>query len=243
MLLAIGVGAAVALVARYVLVQIVTAEQLAGAPSWLVATAAGAAFSFVTVVGLVPRHVELARDPVGEAYGRLPAGDAEVAELCQRGFALWTRSADGLAADDPSRQTLEEAVLRLFDVAGRWSAVDAEGAPALAASLTERMAALDRRIEATADEVAREQYREARAALAEQLRYVDDIATSRERVVARMHNYLAVMERLRLAVVNLRSTTASRAAGEVAPLVSSLEEIGNDIAACSEALASEQVDG
>ena len=99
------------------------------------------------------------------------------------------------------------------------------------------MESLEQRIANTEDEITRNQYEQAKAALAEQLRYIKDIGTSRERVLARMHNYLAAMERLRMAVINLESTNASRdAATDVQPLVTDLEKIGADMDSCSEAL-------
>ncbi len=236
LLIGLAVGALIAVAATHVFAHVATASQLSSLPGWLVAALAGSAFSLVSVVALLPRHLDVARDPVADAYDQLHGiGNGEVRDLVDRGYQLWTKSAASLPDDDPHRHTLQEGVVRLFEVAGRWNNSEAEGAPRLAASLVDRMENLDQRIEGTSDPVATQQYQQAKAALAEQLRYLEEIGTSRERVLARMHNYLAAMERLRLAVINLESANASRDA--VQPLLSDVEEMGRDIVSSAEAMA------
>lgn len=236
-LIAVAAGAGAALLAKHALGSIATAQELSAGPSWLVAGAAGAAFSFVSILALLPRHVELVRDPIGESYQALePKVEGEIGELVGRAYSLWTEARDHLAEDDANRETLAEGVLRVFAVAQKWTASSADETRAKADSLVERMEKLDARIEGTDDAVAKAQYEEAKTALAEQLRYINNIGTSRERVLARMHNYLAAMERLRLAVVNLETANASREA-DVEPLVSNIAEIGEDIDSCAEVLS------
>jgi hypothetical protein len=234
--LAIGAAAAVAGVALWVQTQVLVAEELASLPAWSLAGLAGLAFSMVSVVALVPRHLEVRRDPIGEAYRDLSQRTSgEVKELLARAYELWSKAGAELPEEDDSRRLLAEAVTRLFDTARRWIAIDADGSQAQTASLTDRIAQLDERISNARDEVVRTQYEQAQAALAEQLRYLEDIATHRERVLARMHNYLAVMERLRLALVKLESADASREALD--PIVSDLQELGHDIETSAAALA------
>jgi len=234
---AIAGGAVLALVARYCFTSIATARELAGAPGWLSAVLAGAAFSLVTAVALLPRHLEVARDPVSAAYKDLHGAlSGEVADLVEGGHRLWAEASASLAEGDIHRRTIEEGTLRLFEVARHWR-TDAGAAAPSAAELTERLATLDQRVEATQDPVARDQYRQAREGVAEQLRHLESIGTNRERVLARMHNYLAAMERLRLAVAKLQSANASRTAEEVQPLASDVADLGRDIDACAEAMA------
>ena len=234
----IAVGAAVTLVAGYAVGRINTAAALRAVPDTLVMALAGGSFALISAVALVARHVELVRDPVGEAYGATArASVGEIRALVDRGHAVWTEAAARLPAGDANRTTLEEGALRLFEVARRWRASEADGAGPSRASLGERMDELDRRIEACTDTVSRDQYRMAREALAEQVRYIENIDTSRERVVARMHNYVAAMERFRLAAIRLDTATASRAAVDVAPLAASLDALGADMDACCDGLA------
>jgi hypothetical protein len=215
---------------------------LAGLPAWATAALGGGAFALVTAAALLPRHLYVAHDPVSAAHRELRGAlSGEVAELVDRGHRLWTGSAARLPEGDLHRRTLEEGVLRLFDVARHWRADGPEGAAAETAALTDRLATLEARIAGGGDAVAREQYQQAAEAVREQLGYLGTIATNRERVLARMHNYLAAMERLRLALVNLTAANASRTAVEVGPLVTDVKELGRDIDSCAEALA--EVDG
>jgi hypothetical protein len=68
LLVALGVGAVVALVARHAAVSIATTHALASLPAWAVGSMAGAVFAFVSVVALLPRHLEVARDPVAGSW-------------------------------------------------------------------------------------------------------------------------------------------------------------------------------
>lgn len=237
LLAAMATGALIATLGRHVFTSVVTASELASMPSWLVSAGAGAAFSLVSVFALLPRHIEIVRDPVAATYDDLADSlTGEVKELVDRGYALWQKSVDELDRDDVNLATLQEGVLRLLGVAERWRTVEGAGTDETAAALVERIDGLDARIAKTDDAVTKNQYQQAKTALVEQLRYIKDIGVSRERVLARMHNYLAAMERLRMAVINLASSNASRDAVDVQPLIDNLQLIGADMDSCSEAL-------
>lgn len=242
---AVGVLGAFAatLVARFVLVKLTSAPELASWPPWLVAAGSGAAFAFTLVLALLPRHLEVIIDRVAEARARhRPRLTGEVAELADRAHALWQKVESTLDRADPARRAIEDSVVRLYDVAGRWQAVESDGARQPADALVERMQQIDSKLAATEDPVAKEQYEQARGALAEQLRYIKEIGTSRERVVARMHHYLAAMERLRFAVINHRSHDASRLSTDVQPILDDLKDLGRDIDFTSDALGEVETD-
>jgi hypothetical protein len=230
-------GLAAALLARFVLVKLTTAPELAGLPGWLLAAAAGAAFAFMLVLALLPKHLDVVVDRVAEARGKHRTRlSGEVAELADRAHALWTQVEASLDRADPARRAIEDSVIRLYEVAGRWQAVECDGARTPADALVERMQQIEAKLAATEDAVAKEQYEQARGALAEQLRYLREIGTSRERVLARMHHYLAAMERLRFAVINHRSHDASRLSTDVQPILDDLKDLGRDIDFNSDAL-------
>lgn len=218
-------AAAVAvLTARFVVASFLAAPALAAAPVWAMAAGAGASFGLVAAVGLLPRHLELRCDRVGQAWEAIGGrGTGEIHQILERAVELWRRVDASLEQDSPVRRTIEDSVLRLFEVAGRWRSVEAEGAASSAEALVARMEEIDARIVRSEDPVARGQYEKARAALATQLQYVREIAISRERVVARMHHYLTAMERLRFAVVSHRSADASRLSAEVQPILTDLD--------------------
>ncbi len=230
---AAAVGGAVAYVGGFAAGQIMIARETAGLPGWGEAALAASAMSIVCVAALLPRHLHLVRDAVVAARRALPAElDAEVRGLLDRGHAVWTQVSPRLDAE--GRTLLRDGVLKLYDLAGRWSRTDrsTESVDALQA----RAAELDGRIAATRDEVARTQYTEARAAVADQLRYVDGIQQSRERVLARLHACVTTLEKFRLAAAHLETASASRQAVEGQGATALLAEVSADIDACDAAM-------
>jgi len=160
----------------------------------------------------------------------------ELRELADRAVALWHKVEASVDPDAPARKSIEDSVVRLFDVARRWAAVEADGARTPVDLIAQRMTAMTDKMTKTEDAVAKSQYAQAHAALAEQARYLKEIASARERVVARMHHYLAAMERLRFAVINHRSADASRQSTEIQPILDDLSDLGREIDFSSEAL-------
>lgn len=234
---AIPLGILVAVVAQHTSVAFAGARELAGLPGWLTAGIAGSVSGLVSVLALLPGHVQIVRDEVAREYehlGRTLTG--EVHELVARGHALWSDASMSWRGDRASREALREAVLRLFTVARRWRAVEEAGAPVTARALTTRMEALDARVASIEDGVARARYLRARESLAEQLRDLEEIELSRERILAQMHSYVAAMERLRMAAIRLASTDAFHESVQVQPLLEELVTLGTDMDACSEAL-------
>lgn len=230
-------GAIFAVAALHVLATTALALTHLGLPTFCIALVTGGCFGLVCVMGLVPRHLHVTVDRVAEAHEAVKDKlHGEVRELCERAIALWPQVDASLESSPQLRNTVEESFLRLFDVGKTWQAVGGDATPTHAEPLTRRIQALDEKIAATKDPIARGQYQDAKTALAEQLRYLIEIATSRERVVARMHHYLAAMERLRFALIKHRSADASRLSGEVEPILNSLADVGKELDFTSEAI-------
>ena len=99
---------------------------------------------------------------------------------------------------------------------------------------------LDARIAAATDAEVKAQYQSARTALDDQRRYRDHIKQNRERLIARMHNHVAALEKFQLAASGL---AAARAATAGATAVKQLEELSHDVAASGEALAELELGG
>ncbi len=237
LLISILAGAGALLVARLAAIQVMHAQDLATLPVWGSSALAGVAVSAASIFALVPRHLHLISDPVATAHAQLRGKTTgEIEELVERCNDLWTQAKGELDEGDANLSILEEAVLRLMETADGWSKAAPNGTNQDAEKLAERMESLSDRIDKADDKVVIKQYEQARAALGEQLKYISGINNNRERVLARMHNYLAAMERLRLAVANLKSSNASREAVDLTPIVESLEELGQDIDSCSSAL-------
>lgn len=231
----LGVGAAIGtlLLAMWCALRFDTARELAGWPGWWLDGVAAAAMGMVAVVAMLPRHLTVERDPVDAAVRGLPAGlEQEVAQLCGRSVAIWSGAKERLAAGDPGRELVRDGVLKTLEVAVRSAQVRVIGATD--AELAARMADLDQRIGAATDAEVKAQYTAARGALEDQRRYREHIANGRERLVARMHNHVAALEKFQLAATGL---VAARAASAGATAVAQLAELSSDVAASGEALA------
>ena len=229
-------SAAAILTARFVFATFM-AQTVHDMPIWVGAMLAGGAFGLVALLGILPRHIDVNQDRIQESWAKIKdKSQGEVGELLGRAATLWEKVDASLERDSSARRAIEDSVIRLFDVAAKWQSVESESSLPPADKLVERMEEIDAKIARTDDAVAKGQYERARGALAEQLRYVQEINTSKERVVARMHHYLAAMERLRFAVINHKSADASRLSTEVQPILDDLNALGKEIDCTSEAI-------
>ena len=226
-------GAVVTLLAMWAAIRIGFAKQTHGWDSWLRDMAASSAMGMIGVLAVLPRHLRFALDPVSAAARGLPNDlDAEVRDLCNRSLAIWTSAKDKLADGDPGKTLVRDGVMKTLEVAAKTSDVKAAGATDQ--ELAKRTEDLDARIAAASDAEVKQQYQAARAALDDQKRYRDHIKQNRERLIARMHNHVAALEKFQLAAGGL---VAARAATAGATAVKQLEELSNDVAASGEALA------
>jgi hypothetical protein len=223
--IAMALGAVAVLGASWVGLRIAYAEQTASWPGWLVTSLGSAALSFVAVLSLLPRHLELVRDSIASRLRLLPAGlDPEVRALCDRSVALWSSGKDKIA-DDASRELLRDGVVKVIDAAARTAPTSS--AITSDADLDQRIADLDQRIAAATDTVTRDEYQAARGALDDQKRLRERMRKGRERVVARMHNHVATLERFHLAAQNLEASRVADAADAAADVASSSEALGS----------------
>jgi len=220
------------LVGMWCALRIGHARQTIHWPALATSVTAAAAIGIVGALTMLPRHLELVVDPVRAALKRLPDGlDAEVRGLCARSASIWS-TAQSEIRDDAGKRLVRDGVLKTLEVAAK--SADVKIAGPSDAELTQRMTDLDQRIAAATDGEVRAQYQAARAALDDQQRYRDHIRQGRERVIARMHNHVAALEKFELAATGLE---AARAASAGLSVVKQLEELSNDVAASGEALA------
>ncbi len=219
-------GGVVALVAMWTALRFDHARATETWAGWQTAGAASAAMGIVGVIAMVPRHLSIASDPVERAIKLLPGSlDPEVRGLCTRSVAIWTDIKAKLEDSDPSASLVREAVLKTLEVATTSTETTQ---PTSDDDLGRRMEDLDRRIATATDDEVRTQYTQARAALSDQKAYRDRIRQHRERLVARLHNHLAALEKFQLAV---GVTTSQRLQGQ------QLQELSRDVAVSGEALS------
>ena len=231
-LIGVLLGAVTVLVAMWCALRIGHAQQTIHWPPLVTTMTAAAALGLVGALAMVPRHVHVAFDRVHGALKRLPANlDAEVRDLCARAAAIWTTAQDRLR-DDTGKTLVRDGVLKTLEVAARSAEVKLTGPSE--AELAQRATDLDQRIAMATDGEVKAQYQSARAAIGDQQRYREHIRQGRERLVARMHNHVAALEKFELAATGL---AAARAASAGAPAMQQLDELSHDVAASGEALA------
>lgn len=215
-------------------------------PSFVAEPVYGALYGFLVSVALAVRQLAWSQDPVARACEQIrPSLRGEMLELADQAVSLYVkirqvlrdRQAQGGAPVEPKLVlAAERLVLRIFAMGQQWQEVELGAGATKADDLVERIETLEQKIEQSSDEVARKQYRAARDALSSQLRYLKSISRNRERVVARVHNYLATLERLHLALWNHRGTDAAKLSDEVQPILDELDDIGHEMDFASQAM-------
>jgi hypothetical protein len=223
-------GAVTALVAMWCALRIGHARQTSDWPPLVTSATAAAAMGLVGVLAMLPRHVQIALDPVRAALHKLPSSlDEEVRGLCTRAAAIWTTARERIT-DEAGQSLVRDGVLKTLEVAAKSAEVKVTGPSD--AELAQRIADLDQRIAAATDGEVQAQYQAARAAVGDQQRYREHIRQGRERLVARMHNHVAALEKFELAATGLEAARAASAG----VAVKQLEELSHDVAASGDAL-------
>lgn len=229
----IALGGGAVMLAAWAGLRIHYAQETVTWSPWLRALTSGAAMGMIGALATLPRHLAWQVDAVLAAARKLPTSlDQEVRQLCDRSVALWGNAKRDLQRDPTSLALLQGGSLKVLEVATRAGAV--ERAPSGEQALDERIAELERRIEAAADAETKAQYTAAREGLADQRKYHARLRAGRERLVARLHNHVAALEKFHLAAVTLG---ASEALATDEPMGKQLSELSSDVSASSEALA------
>ena len=229
--LSVALGAVTALIAMWCAMRITGAQQTMSWPHWITTAVAAAAMGMVGVLAMIPRHLTLALDPVQAALRKLPTTlDAEVKNLCERSVAIWNTTNDKLADNDAGKGLVRDGVLKTLEVAAKSAEVKLTDANET--ELVTRMENFDKRIEAATDAEVKTQYQAARGALADQLRYRSHIRQGQERLIARMHNHVTMLEKFQLAATGLEAARATATGAN-----QQLDELSQSVAASGEALA------
>lgn len=228
------IGAAAMMLASWAGLRIHYAQETASWAPLLRATVSGAAIGMIGVLSTLPRHLAWQTDTVLAAARKLPGGlDAEVKQLCDRSVALWSKAKERLAADATSKELLRSGVIKVLEVAVRTSDTSGEGQGS-ERELADRIADLERRIEAASDAETKVQYTAAREGLEDQRKYRERLRAGRERMVARLHNHVAALEKFHLAAVSLE---ASKSLSADEPMVKQLADLSSEVSASGDALA------
>jgi hypothetical protein len=218
-------------------------DVLAALPSGVATLVAGATGGFVVGVSSVGRHLALAHAPL-EHELRGMADDTELGRLLGRASDAYRDAVKAIGGEAPAaRVAADDLVGKMTRFGRRWRELELEAARVSPDDLKERLALIGRRLEASNDPLARAELARAREALAVQLAYVEEIASGRERALARLEHQVATLERLRWAALRHRSADAARLGAELAPVVEELAQAGGDFDIAAEALTEATVAG
>ena len=222
-------------------------------PAPLTSGLAGAAAGLFFGLASAPKHLAPPLDPIEKALrAGLSAKDPEIRAILERTLSIHRaltaelQHRDQVAArssageDDATLRLLEErsgqAVMRVLDIAEQCRRVDADLATTPVAHLDERIGELQAKVSTARDPAAQQTYRDALASLQAQKDAVDRIALGRERIVARLHANVAILEKLRFSLIHLRNAQAERIGGEASPVVEALDELGRELDATASAV-------
>lgn len=217
---------------------------LAGLLSPMGATAAaGGALGLFVGLGSVPRHVVRSDEPVEAAYERaLAAAHGEVREILERSLSIYRLIRADLGTRTGSKTEVQlgtrvsDLALRILEIGEQCRAIEADLGTAPAQQLEDRIAGLRRKAETTTDASARATFLATIDSLDTQKRAVEAIGRGLERVVARLHANVALLEKVRYSLVHARSASAERSGSEASPLTDTIDELSRELDATSTAM-------
>lgn len=217
---------------------------LAGLLSPMGATAAaGGALGLFVGLGSVPRHVVRSDEPVEAAYERaLGAAHGEVREILERSLSIYRLIRADLGTRTGSRTEVQlgtrvsDLALRILEIGEQCRAIEADLGTAPAQQLEDRIAGLRKKAEATSDASARATFLATIDSLDTQKKAVEAIGRGLERVVARLHANVALLEKVRFSLVHARSASAERSGSEASPLTDTIDELSRELDATSTAM-------
>lgn len=212
-------------------------------PGPLGVAATGALAGFFLGLASAPKFLAQPRDPVEAAFEEaLHKKDGELHDILARAQEIHRTVKGELAAraGDPTMAAIDsraaQMMLRILQIADQVRRLESDLAATPAFELEDRIGQLKKKAEAAADVGAQETYLSAVASLEQQREALLAVERGRDRVVARLHANVALLEKVRFSLLHLRSADAERAFGESSPVAQALEELGREIDATSTAI-------
>jgi hypothetical protein len=212
-------------------------------PPPLATAVAGSAAGLFFGLGAVPRHIVRAEDPLEVVFkAALEIKDGEIHEILTRAHTIHQAVRGDLQARKvgPTEIELGQRVSdlshRILQIAEKCRSIEHDLGVAPAAELESRIAVLARKADQATDPLARSTFHSAIRSLDGQRRAVEAIGRGLERVVARLHANVALLEKVRFSLVHARSADAERIGGEASPLTEAIEELSRELDATSAAV-------
>jgi hypothetical protein len=215
-------------------------------PPFIAAGLYAATFGLFLGLGSVGAHIVPDPDPVEAFFGSIEGSlTGDLRDLAGRAMAHYRKCGEALGQNGlgPVRLEMGRALagvtLRLLQLATKWQTIDREMGERAGMDVTKRIEELRALRESTKDEMARRQLQGAERTLHEELAQIERIHRGRERVVARLHADMAVLERTRFALLGLRSSDATQRTSELASLSDNLASIAKEMD--TESVATDEV--
>ncbi|MFW6369047.1 MAG: hypothetical protein ACOC0J_00505, partial [Myxococcota bacterium] len=213
-------------------------------PGPLPLMAYAAALGGFVVLGVGAAHLTAPTDPVKTHYrAKAPELRGELRDVARRAeetYRATTAVLTARAGDRAEALRLQERLAtvthRVLDLAARCQALRAAVGDETELRLAKEIAELERKAQATSDEIAKSHYERAQSTLAAQHAQLERIRMGRDRALATMHSQLALLERARLSLIGLQSSDTSRLTAELCLLSESLDEASNAMDAETEAI-------
>lgn len=233
----LGVAGAAALLVGNEVVGIFSSRALFdGVPVPIAYAARAALVGFFFALSSGALHLQAGADPVDALYDRVSRElSGELARLSSQAIDLYRRCREALARSPQSAarahvgRALAEVTSRALELSKRWHAVDVELGDRADTDLDKRLGEVRKMIASATDASARKQLQGAERALGEEQAQLQRIRAGRERVLARLHADLAILERTRFALLALRCTDAHLVATELSHLSDNLGALGRDM--------------
>lgn len=213
-------------------------------PEFLSMAGSTAIVGFFLSLGSSGAHIARDPDPVEKLYERiepeLRIGDLKI--LANRAMTNYRKCAEilenseaGFARSQLSK-SLNDVTTRVLELARRWQNIDREMGQAAEAEINGRLAELRRLKDTLKDESARKQLAGAEAAVMGELQQIDRIKRGRERLIARLHGEMAVLDRTRFALLGLKTSDAHLRAAELSAISESLSTVAREMDSETEAV-------
>ncbi|MBX2814220.1 MAG: hypothetical protein KTR25_20595 [Myxococcales bacterium] len=213
-------------------------------PDPLAAAGAGAMAGLFIGLATAPRYLLPEANAVESAFAlALQRRDGEIHSLLGRALEIYrsvraeTHPHHPNAFEQQLHQQVSDHVMRILYIAEHCRRIEDDLSPDAIAELEDRMAELEVRSRRVTDDSARGTFGQALTSLREQQQAMDMLKDGRERVIARLHVNVALLEKLRLSFLQLGTADVERAGAETSPVVEALDELGRELDATAHAIS------
>ncbi|MBI4818069.1 MAG: hypothetical protein HY791_17535 [Deltaproteobacteria bacterium] len=211
-------------------------------PGPLATAIAGAAAGLFIGLGALPRYLGSREDSVETAFGRaVKSAEGEILEILDRSFTIYRAIRADLAGKKGATEKrlgrqVSDLAMRILHISEQCQKIQRDLGGNARDELEQRIADLNVKVESAQDPAAKRTLKAAIESLDGQRRAREAIGFGLERVIARLHANVAMLEKVRFSLVHARSADAERFGGESSPLADTIDELSRELDATSVAV-------